>query len=187
MVEVVKKCPKCGVSKPIDDYYKSAYSSDGHGWECKSCASERGRQYRLKTRVHSKVCELCGAEFEVTNGKVKFCTVCREHPNRQRKYSLKHAYGVSWSQYQGLLNRAEGLCESCGAVPDGKALCVDHDHSSGAIRGLLCDACNLTLGASKEDVGRLEALIVYLRECQPETPDFPGKDGWKKEGRQRLV
>ena len=43
-------------------------------------------------------------------------------------------------------------------------LCVDHDHTTGKIRELLCSHCNSSLGMIKEDVGLLEKMILYIKK-----------------------
>lgn len=59
----------------------------------------------------------------------------------------------------------EEKCAICKtAPPKRKRLVIDHDHTSGKVRGLLCQNCNLALGALKDDVGRLREAIVYLKE-----------------------
>ena len=56
-------------------------------------------------------------------------------------------------------------CEVCGAKGDSKKpICVDHDHSTGKVRGFLCRRCNFTLGQADDDPVLLEKLALYLRE-----------------------
>jgi len=43
-----------------------------------------------------------------------------------------------------------------------RPLVVDHDHSTGRVRKLLCNACNLAIGMVQEDPARLRALAAYL-------------------------
>jgi len=45
-----------------------------------------------------------------------------------------------------------------------RLLAVDHEHVSGAVRGLLCDQCNVAIGMMGEDPGRLELAAAYLRQ-----------------------
>ena len=59
-----------------------------------------------------------------------------------------------------------GCCEICGTPHE--VLCIDHDHKTEAIRGLLCVSCNLALGSFKDSLVNLEAAIIYLtgqKEC----------------------
>lgn len=54
----------------------------------------------------------------------------------------------------------DGKCAICNTVP--KVLCVDHDHATGEIRGLLCHRCNKGLGHFYDDLRMLETAIEYL-------------------------
>lgn len=61
-----------------------------------------------------------------------------------RKYGLKRRYGLSLADYDILSLKQGNLCAICGAFP--KQLVIDHNHETGAIRGLLCQWCNSRVG-----------------------------------------
>lgn len=77
--------------------------------------------------------------------------------------SLQKLYGVSIAQYEAMLTAQNGVCAVCGGVNDGMELCVDHDHSTGAVRGLLCTPCNRGIGYFRDTVAHLEAAVAYLK------------------------
>ena len=45
-----------------------------------------------------------------------------------------------------------------------KTLCIDHDHKTGKIRGLLCQNCNVSIGKFKEDINIMQKAIDYLKK-----------------------
>jgi len=63
--------------------------------------------------------------------------------------------------YKQQLAKQENRCVVCGSE---EGLCLDHNHSTNQLRGILCRTCNLALGNSKEDPKRLEGLIKYLSD-----------------------
>lgn len=58
--------------------------------------------------------------------------------------------GVTDAEYQRLLEAQNGGCALCGRPPKTRRLHVDHDHRTGAVRGLLCFVCNRFLPASRD-------------------------------------
>lgn len=60
----------------------------------------------------------------------------------------------------------EGRCAVCGREPSGdrwdRSLHVDHDHETGAIRGLLCGPCNRGIGLLGDSADRIAAALAYL-------------------------
>ena len=86
---------------------------------------------------------------------------------------LKSKYGISKDQYLALLESQNYRCKLCGTTAartektgrrrDKSALCVDHCHKTGRIRGLLCRSCNSMLGMAKEDTTVLLKAIQYLK------------------------
>lgn len=55
---------------------------------------------------------------------------------------LQRTYGINQEQYDQILEVQNGKCAVCGGTRHTKPLHVDHDHKTGAIRGLLCFRCN---------------------------------------------
>lgn len=66
-----------------------------------------------------------------------------------------------WSLYRKQGGRC-GICELRLRSDRYKRFAVDHDHTTGAIRGLLCGSCNTALGLMKDDAVRLRKAISYL-------------------------
>jgi len=87
----------------------------------------------------------------------------RAHPDyvkRNRTTVLKGRYGLTLEDYGALVFQQRGLCKACGYLDHN--LVVDHNHNTGAVRGLLCNQCNTSLGLLKEDPKRMHDLIKYI-------------------------
>ena len=73
----------------------------------------------------------------------------RDHPNYDRAYRLGYTYGVSVEWYEQKLAEQDSKCAICETSGYGsksvKVFCVDHDHETGKVRGLLCVGCNVAL------------------------------------------
>lgn len=84
-------------------------------------------------------------------------------PVAARARHLKRTYGIDLVDYEELLRAQGGACAICRTTTDGDdSLHVDHDHTSGAIRGLLCRGCNTGLGGFGDKSERLRAALEYL-------------------------
>lgn len=87
----------------------------------------------------------------------------------KRDSRLRRTFGIGADEFDALLAEQGGGCAICQSrIGDsaGRRLAVDHCHDSGAVRGLLCSACNLGLGKFGDDPDRLERAAVYLRARQ---------------------
>ena len=73
-------------------------------------------------------------------------------------------YGLTVEQYHALMS--DPVCHSCGDryAGVGRRPHIDHCHSTGVVRGLLCHPCNTALGLLVEDPIRIKALLSYLEE-----------------------
>ena len=80
----------------------------------------------------------------------------------ERGYKLKSSYGLTEAEYDTILAAQGGGCSLCGEPPSHRRLCVDHNHDTGRVRGLLCDNCNQALGKLKDNVEVLHNAIGYL-------------------------
>ncbi len=76
-------------------------------------------------------------------------------------------YGITHDEYDSMCKAQDYKCAICHSKdPQGKRLSVDHDHNTGAVRGLLCTDCNLALGKFKDQVSILETALNYLKRNQ---------------------
>ena len=85
----------------------------------------------------------------------------KKNPDKARRRNLKTYYGIDVETFDLMVEQQEGKCAGCGKLSD--KLCVDHSHTTGKVRGLLCSNCNLALGHVKDDPNRLIQMIKYLK------------------------
>ena len=127
------------------------------------------------------VCLNCDDQFETLEIKVrggeKFCCIdCYQAYRDKNKadekqqnifYQKKHKYGLTKEDYLALFEEQGNCCAICGINEidiDGErdSLCVDHDHETKQVRGLLCDKCNRMLGYCSDSIEILQNAINYL-------------------------
>lgn len=83
----------------------------------------------------------------------------------QRSAYLKKKYGIGADEYDAMLEEQGGCCVICrGTNANGMRLAVDHDHTTGKVRGLLCNHCNVLIGHARENSDYLMSAVFYLRE-----------------------
>lgn len=110
-----------------------------------------------------------GAKF---SSRQEYDAARRAKPGHTRDHNLRKNYGIGLDAYDALLRRQGGVCAICAnpetAVKRGKklSLAVDHDHSTKAIRGLLCAKCNRMLGLAGDSFSVLSAAIDYLTRAR---------------------
>ena len=91
----------------------------------------------------------------------------QRHPEKKLAQHLSE-FGLTIDDYNAMLKKQNYRCAICGS--EGKTdrrfrkLGVDHNHETGAVRGLLCDNCNILLGHAKDNVDILRNAIKYLEE-----------------------
>jgi hypothetical protein len=127
------------------------------------------------------ICALDGCGKELRKGNIS--GYCAKHhqkssrwlsglPERRAKSRLRQAskylvrtYGITLEQKLALLQAQGGKCAICGqSTTNGRGWAMDHCHTTGKLRGVLCNSCNVGIGVFSEDTGRLLAAIGYLKE-----------------------
>ncbi len=140
----MKTCTVCKELLPLTEYHKSKASKDGYGYRCRSCDKKAREEYRDRN-------------------KERFAEV-------SRRKQLKHRYGITLEEYENMLNKQGGCCAICGSEENntrgkrrGWNFAVDHCHTTGAVRGLLCNNCNRGLGLLGDTQEGLNRALNYLR------------------------
>lgn len=157
-----KFCSECNLWLSIERFKKLTSRSalkrnpDGYYWCCDDC-------YKSKTWIFP-------LGEEPTNRKFR-----RRDKSARRIASVNSTYGLSESSYKELIEVQNNLCAICGKKDEGKVLCVDHDHKTGQVRGLLCNNCNIGLGNLKDDIQIFQSAIEYLHKYS-QRPVPPEKD-----------
>lgn len=131
---------------------------------CRSCVDKYNntrREKYAKVRAEGR-CPIC-LKNDLPSGK-GYCNACAA---RNTFFKTTKQLGISRADFLSWLSAQSPVCHLCGSK-DGKwkgrgRLAVDHDHSSGRLRGLLCARCNLMIGMANDDVSVLERAIAYLR------------------------
>lgn len=85
-----------------------------------------------------------------------------------RKCYLKRKFGITQKQFERMVEQSNGLCYICNRAETAtclgkiKKISIDHDHKTGGVRGLLCQACNQMIGNSRDDPETLRSAAAYL-------------------------
>lgn len=134
----MKKCSKCNIEKEESSFHKRNNRASGLKSSCKECS-----------KLYPK----------------------KRTENYMRNYDLMKSYSISHNEYNRMLALQHGECAICGIkesdlIGRKKYLCVDHNHDTGVIRGLICDKCNRGIGLLQDSIDLLEKSILYLKKYQ---------------------
>lgn len=102
---------------------------------------------------------------------------------------LRRNYGIGLDEYNEMLEKQGGRCAICLCRPRTRNLAVDHDHLTGALRGLLCGRCNHgLLQFAQEDIVILKRAVEYLISyLEVNRSDQAGEDRQARTPRGRIV
>lgn len=148
-----KRCNECGAEKPLTGFYrdfrKNRRPNSTHA-VCKECVKAHSALWRKNNPdlVHAQRLGKRGA-----------------HRHR--------TYGVTQARYKSMLEAQGNVCAIC-REPERRVakngldyeLGVDHDHSTGEVRGLLCTRCNSAIAFLREDPELFASACRYLRKSK---------------------
>ncbi|WP_250003924.1 endonuclease VII domain-containing protein [Actinoplanes sp. M2I2] len=175
---------------PRESFHSNVRRPDGLAFYCRDCAAQRSETSRRKRGVQprkrsaepvpvgSQWCPDCDTikpliDFARTTAKASgyhsYCLTCHTARGVEskirlnggtREYHLRRRYGIGQADFDEMLWRQFGRCAICRA-PDPQH--VDHDHRTGAVRGILCFNCNGGLGQFRDNQDYLAGAIEYLK------------------------
>jgi hypothetical protein len=181
----MKTCSKCNLVKALDCFYKDKYQKDGYKTSCKECSrnshsawvknnSAAANEHALKSyqkrkeKISKRRKELRASNPEHYRDKAKETRSknLAHYRRRSRENGWKYAgiVDMTYDRYLDMLEKQNRCCAICNDPQEilARNLCVDHNHTTGEARGLLCDKCNFAIGYFKESRLLLEKAINYL-------------------------
>lgn len=163
VVDGQKLCSKCLVVKPHTlEFFVNSHGKAGS--ICKGCSYPKSRLRQMdRWRSIFPDDEIGRAAWAAHQRKFYRTPAGR---SSYRNSELIRKYGITLSQYEGILASQGGACSICGtSEPKGRgSFNVDHDHVTGRVRALLCHHCNTGLGAFHDNPELLVSAAKYLIE-----------------------
>ncbi len=147
----MKFCKYCSTEQSLEQFSPHPHTKDRLNNKCKTCVNAYNK---IRWR------QMTDAEKEILYAKK------RQNKNRlitDRKKVLKRKYGITINDYEQMLKQQNGVCKICkGLDPSGRRLAVDHCHTTGVVRGLLCPSCNTALGRIEQYLKNKTPWDAYL-------------------------
>jgi len=141
-------CRSCDTVKSVTDFYFNKKS--GYTGRCKTCIAESDRIKYL-------------TDPEKYKAKAKRLRQTSLNYRRMRKsYQDRWLYGVDPGFRERLWAAQHGCCAICRTTLGVQTGCIDHDHVTGQLRGMLCRKCNSALGLFQESPELLSSAASYL-------------------------
>lgn len=179
-------CQRCGVNPSASTHCaecseaKNAWRRDvrasGRCADCPAAAMEGGSRCescresfraRRRDRVANRKCVDCGMPLGDASGRK--CAGCVA---QARENHLARKFGLTSADVDALVASQGGCCAICRRDSGNAPWSVDHDHETGAVRGVLCSRCNTGLGLFADNPEWLEKAADYIRTSRTDEGDF---------------
>lgn len=162
-----KTCSKCREIKSRSDFHKNRSKKDGLYDRCKICVNGAWTVYRQANLERSRSWARKAAK-----------AYRAKNPDKVRANNLRLRFGITPKDFQELLVSQGEVCAICREPEtlcrNGKpqSLSVDHDHTSGKVRGLLCNLCNRAVGLLEYQPKAVAGLLAYVESPPPLIPEI---------------
>lgn len=143
---VMRTCGNCRVEKEESEFYATGKKEGALTRTCKKCISAKSKALPKSHRTRMR-----NLEYH------------RLNKDRYSALQLKRLYGISVETRDRMEAAQGGVCAICLSRPNTK-LCVDHDHTTGKVRALLCRRCNAAIGILEDSVLLVQAAADYLKK-----------------------
>ncbi len=141
----MKRCTVCKEEKDLDSFYNYKASIDGKTYRCKECDHKASVKWK------------------------------KDNPEKEersrRGRQLKHKYGITIEEYEAMFEKQGNACACCGTESNSTTghrktwnFSVDHCHTTGKVRGLLCSQCNRAIGLLGDTLEGVGKAYKYLKE-----------------------
>jgi hypothetical protein len=149
------------LTQPIERQIQAAVARDN--------AADEPRRARVPEREWPEGTRWCaGCQYFVPlfYARGSRCVACDSRASHGSH--VERTYGMPREEYEALLTWQGGRCYICGQLPHGRRLAVDHDHATGAVRGLLCSSdewgCNVRLARLLNDLWAAYRAYLYVQK-----------------------
>jgi hypothetical protein len=162
-----KRCKQCLQIRPLSEFYRCHSKTERLKARCRNCL--------LKTQSINRrngTWKQTGSQTHLPNRTRTYKYKYKYQPYdpiKARRSRLKSKYRMTLEAYSQLLHAQGGVCAICDFQPTGTkdGLVVDHDHTTNAVRGLLCAFCNSGLGYFRDNTHSLIRAQAYLLKAKP--------------------
>ena len=160
-----KICSTCAIKKPLDAFSKQKGGKLGHNSQCKECLRAKHKKWASENRaqINAYMIEWRRGDRRPVGAR-KPRIRKKDTKQQKRKWRMKSQFGLSMADLQAIYEKQNYECAICH-IPESalsKALHLDHNHQTNAIRGLLCATCNLSLGQVSDNLQFFQNAIPYL-------------------------
>lgn len=151
-----------------------------HRERIKQCRREYHKKHYEEEKEYNKAYYLTHLEYKKEYDKQRYINNRKnilkrikqqreDNPEKYKDNELKNNYGLSYKDWLAMWNVQNGKCAICGELFDNFSdACIDHEHETGKIRGLLCKKCNLGLGLFRDNLDIVKNVIDYLNNKKKE-------------------
>jgi len=156
-----KACTTCKTDLPVEDF---GLRKGKPRSQCRPCVNLGNQQARERRRAKDP--EAYKADTARWNRRVREKRGPEKEKHFNRKTRLACKYKLTLEDFDRLFAEQGSACLICHATGSSVRWVVDHDHQSGAVRGILCAMCNTGLGQFSDDPDRLRSAADYLERAR---------------------